>query len=179
MTIALFKRPFYFLRHGETELNARGLIAGSTDTVLTALGRRQAVEAAALLADEPITAIYSSALQRTRDTAAVIAERLELPVTAIAELDERNWGVLEGKPRGTRYPGETPEGAESVDEYARRVLTGLERIDSPLPLIVGHSGGFRVLCRTLHVVHTDGPVENCRALRIAPAPDGGWKVEPL
>ena len=48
--IALFTRPFYFLRHGETDLNARGIIAGSVDTELTDLGRRQALEAAEALA---------------------------------------------------------------------------------------------------------------------------------
>lgn len=175
--IALFGKPFYFLRHGETDLNARGLIAGSLDTELTALGCRQALEAAAALAKEPVTAVYSSALRRARDTAAPIAERLGLPVTVIPELGERNWGALEGKPRGTRMRGETPEGAEPMEDFRRRVLAGLARIASPVPLIVGHSGVFRVLCSTLALVETEGPVENCRALRIAPLPGGGWQVE--
>ena len=116
-------------------------------------------------------------MRRTRDTAAPIAARLGLPVTPIRELDERNWGALEGKPRGTRMRGETPEGAEPLEDFRRRVLTGLARIDSPAPLIVAHSGVFRVLCATLALVETEGPVENCRALRIAPLSGGGWKVD--
>ena len=175
--IALFRRPFYFLRHGESELNAQRIIAGSIDTELTALGRRQARAAADALANAPITAIYTSAMRRARDTAAPIAEKLGLPVTVISELDERNWGALEGKPRDTRMRGVIPEGAEPTEDFRRRVLAGLARIASPVPLIVGHSGVFRVLCATLALVETEGPVENCRALRIAPLPGGRWKVE--
>ena len=176
--IALFRRPFYFLRHGETELNAQKRIAGSVDTGLTALGRRQALEAADALADEPITAVYSSAMRRARDTAEPIAARLKLPVTVIPELDERNWGALEGQPRTSRVRGVAPEGAEAMEDFERRVLAGLARIDSPVPLIVSHSGAYRVLCRALALAESEGPVENCRALRIAPLPAGGWQVEP-
>jgi probable phosphoglycerate mutase len=175
--IALFSRPFYFLRHGETELNARRIIAGSLDTDLTELGRRQALEAADALEKEPITAIYASTMRRTRDTAQPIAERLKLPVTVIPELDERNWGSFEGKPRDVRVPGVAPEGAEERADFTRRVLAGFARIASPVPLIVGHSGVYRVLCSTLALVEPEGPVENCRALRIVPLPGGGWKIE--
>ena len=177
--IALFGRPFYFLRHGESALNAQRIIAGSIDTELTALGHRQALEAAEALANAPVTAIYASAMRRTRDTAAPIAERLKLPVTVIPELGERNWGSFEGQPRDARTPGAVPENAESREAFASRVLVGLARINSAVPLIVGHSGVYRVLCRTLALVETEGPVDNCRPLRISPQPGGGWEVEPL
>ena len=51
-SIELFKRPFYYLRHGETESNAAFLIAGSLDVDLTPLGRKQAQAAAAALGGE-------------------------------------------------------------------------------------------------------------------------------
>jgi probable phosphoglycerate mutase len=177
--IALFRRPFYFVRHGESELNAQRIIAGSIDTELTALGRRQSLEAADALANAPITAIYTSAMRRARDTAAPIAERLKLPVTVIPELGERHWGSFEGMPRDARTPGATPENAEAREDFVRRVLAGFARIDSPVPLIVGHSGVYRVLCHTLALVETEGPVDNCRPLRVSALPGGGWKVEPL
>ena len=176
--IALFERPFYFLRHGQTALNANRVIAGSIDTELTETGRRQAIEAGEILAGHPITGVYTSALRRTRDTAAPIAQKLKLPVTVIAELGERTWGALEGRPRDTRVPGVTPEGAESVEDFMRRVLCGLARIDTPVPLIVGHSGVFRVLSRKLRIVETEAPVTNALPLRFEPAVDG-WKLIPL
>ena len=174
--IALFERPFYFLRHGETDLNARQLIAGSIDTELTELGRRQALDAADALADEPITAIYSSPLRRARDTAEPIATRLGLPVVIIAELAERNWGSLEGKPRGSHKRGVPAEGAESFEAFAERVLRGFAQVDSQVPLIVGHSGLHRVLCRTLNIVETETPVSNALPLKFEPLPEGGWKL---
>lgn len=175
--IALFGRPFYFLRHGETETNARQLVAGSLDTELTALGRGQALEAAEALANEPITAVYSSPLRRARDTAAPVAERLKLPVIIVPELAERTWGVLEGQPRGSRVRGVTPEGAEPIEDFAQRILRGLANIDGEVPLIVAHSGVFRVLCRTLAIAQSESPVTNCLPLRFVPLGARAWKLE--
>ena len=178
-SIALFQRPFYFLRHGETETNAQRLVAGSLDTELTAVGRQQALDAAAILANEPITAVYSSPLRRARDTAIPVAERLELSIHIIPELAERTWGVLEGRPRGSRQRGVTPEGAESSRAFAQRILCALAQIQSDTPLIVGHSGVFRVLCRALEIVEADAPVANALPLRFEPLGDSTWKLKQL
>ena len=61
------------VRHGQSELNAAGRLAGRLDTPLTELGVAQAKAMAASLADlgEP-AAVISSPLQRARDTAAAI-----------------------------------------------------------------------------------------------------------
>jgi 2,3-bisphosphoglycerate-dependent phosphoglycerate mutase len=48
------------------------------------------------LVGRSIQAIYSSDLGRARETAAIIAKRLELPVRTDVRLRERNLGVLEG-----------------------------------------------------------------------------------
>jgi broad specificity phosphatase PhoE len=178
-SIALFRRPFYFLRHGETETNAQRLVAGSLDTELTAVGRQQALEAAAILAKEPITAVYSSPLRRAYDTAVPVAERLALPVIVIPELAERTWGVLEGQPRGSRVRGVTPEGAESSRAFAQRILCALAKIESETPLIVGHSGVFRVLCRTVAIVEAEAPIANALPLRFEPLQDTCWKLTQL
>lgn len=175
-TIALFQHPFYFLRHGQTEMNARYLVAGSLDTSLTELGHKQAAEAALVLAAHPITGVYSSPLRRARDTAAPIAKRLELPVVVIPQIAERNWGTLEGQPRGSRARGVTPDGAETIEEFSKRVLAGFALIAAELPLIVGHSGVFRVICRTLEIVEPEAPVTNALPLRLTPL-ERGWKLE--
>ena len=174
--IAMFTRPFYYLRHGETEANAAGTIAGSLDVELTKLGRDQARIAARRLADAPITGIYASPLRRARETAQPIAEALDLPVTILDEIAERNWGDLEGMPRHSHSRGVKPAGAESTELFMQRVLSGFACIDAEVPLLVAHSGVFRVLCRTLRIVETEGPVANCLPLRFEPV-DGGWKLE--
>jgi 2,3-bisphosphoglycerate-dependent phosphoglycerate mutase len=175
--IKLFTRAFYYLRHGETETNAYRIVAGSLDVDLTEMGREQARAAAKMLASEPITGIYCSPLKRARHTAEPIAEALNLPVTVIPEIAERKWGDLEGKPRGSRRKGIMPSGAESTEAFTERVLCGFSRIEADVPLVVAHSGVFRVLCRTLDIVEAEAPVANAIPLRFVPLGKGEWKLE--
>ena len=179
--MSLFTRPFIYLRHGETESNAASLIAGSWDVALTQRGLAQAGQAALALKHAGVTAIYSSTLQRARETAAIVGRELALPVTAIAELNERNWGELEGKPRASRIPGRAPPDAEPPQTFVARVMRGLASIDSARPLIVAHSGVYRVLCRTLRLPEPEQPIANCTPLRFMPPAPGFrvWRVEPV
>jgi broad specificity phosphatase PhoE len=176
-SISVFTKPFYFVRHGETHTNAAGLITGSLDIDLTALGREQAFTAARALAGEPITGVYSSPLKRALDTAEPIVAALRAPLHVIEELAERNWGALEGEPRALRVRGETPRGAETPEAFASRVLDGFAQIDDAVPLIVAHSGVFRVLCQTLSIVDVKMPVSNGLPQRFVPLAGGGWRLE--
>ena len=108
-----------------------------------------------------------------------MAAKLELPIVVIPELAERSWGVLEGQPRGSRVRGVTPEGAETSRAFAQRILCAFAKIDSTTPLIVGHSGVFRVLCRTLDIVESDAPVANALPLRFEPLTGDEWKLHQL
>lgn len=180
--IALFERPFWFLRHGETDANRLDLIVGSTDLPLNATGRAQAAQAAAVASRLGVDAVYSSALNRARDTANAVAAALGLAVTVVPGLAERSWGSFEGRPRGLRRPGVTPSGAETPEQFTERVLAGLRDIPpTGCPLIVAHSGTYRVLVRLLGVDEPVDPVANARPLRfVAPsAPGQIWTVEPL
>ena len=180
--IPLLARVFYFLRHGETENNRRQLIAGSLDVDLNATGHAQAQAAAALIAPLGVTVIYSSGLKRTRDTAQPIAAALGLGVTPIAALNERKWGELEGKPRAARLRGVTPPGAETPQQYIERTTVALACVPAVgVPLIVAHSGTYRVLCRLLGHDAGAEPVMNCRPVRFTPpaADSGAWRVEML
>ena len=56
----------YLVRHGETEHNRQGIMQGHLDVPLNATGVAQARLAADALADVPLTAAYSSDLQRAR-----------------------------------------------------------------------------------------------------------------
>jgi probable phosphoglycerate mutase len=177
----LFQAPFIFLRHGETETNRLGLTAGMTDVILNETGQQQARAAAAVLAGRGVSAIYSSPLQRALVTAHCVAETLQLPVITIPELAERNWGAQEGKPRGTRDRAETPHGGEGLEDFTQRTFAGLAKIPAGrLPLIVAHSGTFRVLCAHF-AIEVDTQLENCCPMRFSPprTPDARWTVAPL
>lgn len=177
--IPVLRHAFFFLRHGETEANVREIVAGTRDVPLTELGHEQARAAAAALKACGITAIYSSAMRRARDTADYAARELGLPVQVVPELGERNWGVLEGKPRNLRVPGSTPPGAETPESFAHRVLSGLARINEGIPLIVAHAGVFRVLCNTVGVSEPVDPVSNAHPIRCRPPDDSNatWRFE--
>jgi probable phosphoglycerate mutase len=178
----LLERAFYFVRHGETEHNVRGLVAGSTDVLLTECGQAQARAAARALAPVGITAIYSSALRRARDTADCIGRSLALPVTVVEALGERNWGELEGQPRELRVRGAIPHGAEPPHQFMQRIVRGLATIDAGgVPLVVAHSGVYRVLCRVLGVIEPEAPVANAQPVRFVPPAHGAavWTVETL
>ncbi len=177
--IPLFSRPFYYLRHGETTSNRDKTIAGSLDVELTDFGREQARCAIDHLTGLGITAIYSSALRRARETAAIIDAALKVGVTPLPELNERDWGELEGKPRGAHLHGATTRGAETREHYMARTASGFSKIPSAgVPLIVAHSGTYRVLCRLLGHEESQEPVANCHPVRIAPL-GTGWRFEML
>jgi len=178
----LFSAPFYFLRHGETESNRLGLVAGQTDVELNETGWQQARAAAELLRGRGIAAIYSSPLKRAVDTAGCVAAVLQLPVVVVPGLAERNWGEVEGKPVRSRAREARPPGGEALDEFASRTLAGLASIPGAgEPLVVAHSGTYRVLLNSLAITPPERAVENCTPLRFLPpgGADGCWTIAPV
>jgi broad specificity phosphatase PhoE len=87
---------FHLLRHGEPTVFGR--INGRLPGVgLSARGRVEIAAVAARLATENIEALYSSPLQRTRETAQILSQRLGLPVGCrddVIELDFGEWTGL-------------------------------------------------------------------------------------
>ncbi len=85
------------VRHGETTLSAEDRFAGSTDVPLGPNGRTQAERLAARLADDPIAAAYCSPMQRTLETARIVARphALEpIPREGLREIDHGRWEGL-------------------------------------------------------------------------------------
>lgn len=148
-------------RHGQTDGSDR--YYGRTDNELNAVGRKQAAALGKRLADEKIDVIYTSTLKRTIATAEAIAAGHGLEITRCSELDEVDFGKLEGMTYEEicrQYPTvaatwtdwsaqlEFP-GGESASLFAQRVARFLERLkshnDDETILVVGHGGPFRLL----------------------------------
>ena len=81
------------LRHAASEHGTPGTVGAIPDTPLTARGHRQALAAAQQLTAEPITRIYASTALRARQTAQLLATRLQLDVVALPELVEAGVGA--------------------------------------------------------------------------------------
>jgi broad specificity phosphatase PhoE len=87
----------HLLRHGEHVLRGR-VLAGRTPGVgLSARGRNETLAVADRLSGEKIEALYSSPLQRTRETAEILSERLDLQIQCrddVLEVDFGEWTGL-------------------------------------------------------------------------------------
>lgn len=167
----MLPRSFYFVRHGETDWNARGVLQGHTDIPLNERGRAQARAAVALIASLNIDLIVSSPLSRARETADIINSDLKKRIMNDEGLRERHFGQLEGKggeeaetmkaqwrlqnphiePEENGY--HCPPGAESYADFRGRTLSRIAHHLDAAPgdnvLFVCHGGLYRVLSRCL------------------------------
>ena len=156
-------RPFWYLRHGETDWNARGLSQGWTDIALNERGIAQARAAAATVAAHwrdhaPISRIVTSPLVRAHRTATIVADALaerdgvRLPLLVDPGLREVCFGEQEGRPMGDWYDdwiggNYTPAGAEPFGELVARAVAAIDRAteDDGAALVVCHGAMFRAL----------------------------------
>jgi broad specificity phosphatase PhoE len=89
-------RTLYFVRHGQTEWNAINRFQGRWNSDLNELGREQAHANARLLEGFGVEAIFSSPLDRTRQTTEIIREYVSAPVTYDERLVEWDCGDWSG-----------------------------------------------------------------------------------
>lgn len=155
-------------RHGETDDNREPIrIQGSRDTPLNQAGRAQAAALAGRVAADGVASLWCSHLQRARETAEIVGERIGLEPRIDPRLAEGHRGRLEGRLwqdvareepdvyAAWRAAGEEfrfPEG-ESLREHADRVAAALTEVRAagPLPaLVVCHGGSIRVVLCARH-----------------------------
>ena len=87
---------FHLLRHGEHGLLGRVLAGRMPGVGMTERGRAEIAAAAERFAREKIAAIYASPLQRTRESAEIVAERLGLLIAFRDDLLELDFGEWTG-----------------------------------------------------------------------------------
>lgn len=145
----------YFVRHGESEANLRGVFAGQKeDSVLSEKGREQALITAKEIENEnlKIDKIISSPLKRTLETAEIIAKEIGFLFSNIAidnRIKEYDMGSLTGTPihKISSITLISAENAENVDDFRSRVVEcvkELSKIQENI-LIVSHAGVGRIL----------------------------------
>jgi len=97
----------YLIRHGQTATNRAQIIQGWDSEPLNARGRRQAELTGARLAEANVGALYSSPLDRARETAEIIGRAIDLhPIVigGLREMDTGNASGLHGAQFMLRYP---------------------------------------------------------------------------
>jgi probable phosphoglycerate mutase len=164
--------PLWFLRHGESEANARGIYAGGgEDSPLTANGQAQARRAIEKLPSD-ISWIVTSPLVRAYETAAIIRDLLNRGIQLEVEnrVAEYNMGAMSGMAYRDIATEEMVSqfGAEDPRAFWLRVTAALDELlqRDGTGLLVAHTGVARVF-----VARGDGfsPFE----FRRAPVPKNG------
>lgn len=93
----LKSKTIYLLRHGQTDLNLKGMVQGrGVNASLNKTGREQAIKAFNALRDTSFDSIYTSSLIRTHETVAPFLNN-GLELISHAGFDEISWGNQEGK----------------------------------------------------------------------------------
>jgi len=190
----------FVLRHGQTAWNAEQRIQGHLDMPLNDTGHWQARCLAQALKGESLSAIYSSDLQRARDTAAPLAALQQLPVQLVSDLRERHFGQFEGSSFAEieaqwpeqaqrwrqRDPDFGPGGGEVLRSFYERSVACALRLASAHAgqsiALVAHGGVLDCLYRAALGIELSAPrswpVANATVNRLLWTPQGltlvGW-----
>jgi len=183
------------LRHGQIRANVAGRWHGSTDSPLTWRGRRQAKRTARFLArNESVSAIYTSPLQRCRNTATAVSAALDLPVEVHPELREYAIGEWEDLPFRHLYDefnfvklaradlDFAPPGGESLRQVSGRMVPAIRELhdrhvesDNEKILLVSHGAALAVALATLLEADPAGwvnyPFANCSLTELVLLPE--------
>lgn len=170
------------VRHAVTGVTGKKLTGWLPGIPLSEQGRRDAEEVGKRLAGAPLKAIYSSPLDRCRETAEAIALHHPLEVKAVDALGEvhygdwqgksmkmlyrsKGWKELRARPADFRFPG----GGETIREAQTRVMGAIEA------LLPGHKGQVVVVCSHADVIrllvagYLGLPIDLYSRISIAPA----------
>ncbi|MFZ2502325.1 MAG: MSMEG_4193 family putative phosphomutase [Nocardioides sp.] len=133
------------IRHGRTTANSSGTLAGRLPGVrLDAVGQEQVANAAARLAEVPLSVMVVSPLVRCRETAAAVAAAQsgapeQIIERGVVECDygewqgrplkelsrEPLWKVVQAHPAAARFPG-----GESLADMQARAVAAVRRHDA-------------------------------------------------
>jgi broad specificity phosphatase PhoE len=152
----------HLARHGQTAYNSEGRFQGHLPVPLDETGRAQALALADLAARRRWGSLWSSPLERARETAAIVADRVGLEPRIDARFAETYTGdwtdrsfaevraedpdgfaAFQATDAAFRFPG-----GESYAEHLARVADGLRALRATpgaLPaLVICHGGSIRL-----------------------------------
>ncbi|TKC18824.1 histidine phosphatase family protein [Robertmurraya kyonggiensis] len=173
------------IRHGITAWNELGMAQGRTDIPLNELGKQQAMKIAERLSFEDWDMIGSSHLLRAVETATIIGEKRNMPITFLDErIQELNCGEIEGtteEERAQKWGSNWREqdlGMETVEEVFNRGMQCIDEIvqlhKGKKVLLVSHGAMIGILLqRLLPDVFRSTYMDNT-SLTILTNTDGIW-----
>lgn len=157
----------YIIRHGETNLNALGVLQGRLDEPLNQEGRDLAVVTGQEMKDIHFDACYSSPLVRAKETAEIVLKESgnDIPIIIEERIQEMDFGDMEGKKLTVmgetgklfftdsfRFPGFP--GGDNVQQLCARTQDFLKELlardDDKTYLIATHGCALRAMLNFLY-----------------------------
>lgn len=152
---------FILIRHGETLWTKERRYQGSSNTKLTAKGRKQIQPFVREITKYHPDIIFSSGLDRVKESAQILCEPLNKRPKIDRRLDEIGFGIWEGKTanelveendpvymKWLRGKVVTPKGGEAFNVFEKRVIEFIEdcrkKHDNKKIVIVTHGGVIRL-----------------------------------
>lgn len=148
------EKKVYLARHAQCEDNAANILA-RPESHLTELGKDQAKQLADNMRSKHITKIIASNLNRSRETARIVALELGIPENEIEkweEINEIHVGNLIGKEEDQELHGfaqaqkeGTGESLASIEERVQKTISKLEATNTEGTILVVAHGGFNAV----------------------------------
>lgn len=146
----------WLIRHGQTDHNALGKLSGWTDVSLTDLGRKQARGLRKYIEKESFDSVWSSDLQRAKETARLAWGK---PVTIDSRLREIHFGEMEGidfysldkkdQDALLNFKAFRAPGGESIEQLEERVTDFMDSLVPGCHLLFTHGGVIRCVMHLL------------------------------
>jgi len=145
---------FFVVRHGETEGNVKGINAGPLDYPLTGKGEKEIEYLSEALSKTDISAVFSSPIFRTVETAKILARPHKLDVQKLEGLTEAKLKPeFVGKEGRKRILLDPEAFNESYQELEQRMVRAINEIKSKTTgnvIVVSHGDPITALLQ--HVV---------------------------
>jgi broad specificity phosphatase PhoE len=173
----------YLIRHGLTAANKNDVFAGRTQEPLHPEGEAQLADVGRLLAGRGIGKIFCGPLARTRQSAAIAGDMLNVPVAADAALNEISIPHWDGLTKetiragfGSEYPtwladpaGFCVPGCETIAEVQGRAVAFIESLFREYSgqnlLVVSHL----IVVRALLLHYLAKPIADFRTIKVGNA----------
>ncbi|MBS0243472.1 MAG: histidine phosphatase family protein, partial [Proteobacteria bacterium] len=170
---------FHFIRHGETEGNAKRIFQHA-EIPLNARGLAQAEAASRALANAKLQRIMASTMTRAWTTAEIIGKPHGLTPIAEPGLRERWFGDLVGTPSHDHDWRDSPPNGETLAGFVTRTQAGirrsLEHAARERTALVGHGGILYVLAPSFGLDITTEMLANATPLRFERRSGNTWSV---
>ena len=184
----------YFVRHGETDMNAANDFRGDLDVPLNHEGQKQAQQLVPFFHNVKFGKVYNSSRSRTKQTIAPLASSKGMQSETLRDLDSLDTGDFAGLPKDKEnlkqmewyqeHPDAQIPGGEKVRNFRDRVDSALLRVieegqegDPSLACI--HGSVMKELSRMLHNDMHKAHVSPGGVVGVYKIPAGGYCAKVL